>query len=220
MTTVKEGKGENVEPLYKILVGGKSAHGGNLTWSLPTSTDNNDWQPGNWHGVEGKLVPCENGIHLCTWEQIWGKWMKADADVYLAEPDAELIQHEDKVITRAARLLQPVELPDWWIKTQVEIGALQNVKWLEPDGNPLPEWKLFTGKTWDSATDAARGAAWYSARGAATDAALYIGTEFIAADLPIDAKHREYVRRRWQAWQKGWAVLCDVDGTLYVYGVI
>jgi hypothetical protein len=56
-----------------------------------------------------------------------------------------------------------------------------------------------------------------SARDAARAAALYISTEFTCADLAIDDKHREYVRKRWQVYQKGYAVLCDVDGVLYVY---
>ena len=80
---------------------------------------------------------------------------------------------------------------------------------------------------WDAARDAARGAAWDAARDAAWDAArdaawgagLYCSTNYVCTGLKIDPKHKEYVDRRWQAWKKGYAVLCDVDGVLYVYGI-
>ena len=66
---------------------------------------------------------------------------------------------------------------------------------------------------WDTAWDAARDAAW----DAAWDAALYAGIVIICADLPIEQKHIDHIRRRWSVWEAGYGVLCDVDGVLYCY---
>ena len=62
---------------------------------------------------------------------------------------------------------------------------------------------------WDTAWDAERDAAW--------DAALYAGICIICADLPIEQKHIDHIRRRWSVWEAGYGVLCDVDGVLYCY---
>ena len=62
---------------------------------------------------------------------------------------------------------------------------------------------------WDTAWDAARDAAW--------DAALYAGICITCADLPIEQKHIDHIRRRWSVWEAGYGVLCDVDGVLYCY---
>ena len=82
---------------------------------------------------------------------------------------------------------------------------------------------------WDAAEDAAEdvtgaaaraaaeAAAWAAARAAGGDAALYVQIEHICADLLIDQSHRNHVQARWQVWQKGYALLCDVNGVLYVY---
>lgn len=248
-------------PLFKILVDGKSAHGGNLTWSLPTQSDNGVFVPGRWHSVKGELEMCSNGLHVCTWDQAWNEWMKIDADIYEVETRGKVIRDHNKSVARSVRLMKPVELPDWWVKTREEIMTFKDVKWLQPDGAPLPEWKLFTADTWaaardaawdaagDAAGDAARAAAWAAAgaaawaaardaagaaawdaaraaawdaagdavRDAAGDARLNTLINITCADLPIDQKHRDYAAKRWQAWVKGYAVLCDVDGQLYVY---
>ena len=31
------------------------------------------------------------------------------------------------------------------------------------------------------------------------------------------AKHLKHTKARWEVWQKGYGLLCDVDGVLYVY---
>lgn len=33
----------------------------------------------------------------------------------------------------------------------------------------------------------------------------------------IDQKHRDFVERAWNVWRKGYAVLTDINGALYVY---
>ena len=81
------------------------------------------------------------------------------------------------------------------------------------------------GAAWDVvrcvALDAAWNAAWSAALNAALnaawDAALYAGICIICADLPIEQKHIDHIRRRWSVWEAGYGVLCDVGGVLYCY---
>ena len=251
------------KPLYKVLIDGKSCHGGNLEWSLSALQPDGSYLPGNWHEVEGEISVCNNGLHLTT--NPWGVWMKWTATVYEAEGDGDSDTSEDKTAFRRARLLRPAPVPDWWTAAHEFVSNLSEINWLKPDGNPDPSWRLFTASTWaaarnaawnaagdaarnaagnaagaaagNAAGDAARNAAGNAARNAAGDAArdaagaaardaagdaardarLYITTQIIARDLDIAPEHRAHVEARWNAWRKGSAVLCDVDGVLYVY---
>ena len=46
---------------YKVLdENGAAFHGGAGVWPLPQNGE-----PGEWVEVEGELIPCENGLHLC-----------------------------------------------------------------------------------------------------------------------------------------------------------
>ena len=53
---------------YKVLgKHGRSCHGGNAEWSLPTQNDDGTWTPGEWMPeIEGELEPCRNGYHVVT----------------------------------------------------------------------------------------------------------------------------------------------------------
>ena len=73
---------------------------------------------------------------------------------------------------------------------------------------------------WAAARDAAWDAAWDAATDAATDAAR--DAELMAAVLVCDGlalapAHVAHAEARWRVWQKGWALLGDVDGRLVVY---
>jgi len=159
-------------------------------------------------------------------------------------------------------------------KVEKFIEEIKQTKFFKPDGDPKPEWKLFSGEDWNAACDAARNAArdaewyaawdavrdseWYAARNAARnsagdvaryaardsagdavwdtardsaddaacdaardaacDAALY--AVFLAVsdlDFADKEKHFNHVKARWEVWTKGYALLCDVNGKLYVY---
>jgi len=95
------------------------------------------------------------------------------------------------------------------------VSSLQRINWMKPDGRPLKSWKLFEAETWDAARaaarDAARDAAWDAAGAAAWAAACRIVKD------KLDRKHIKHVEARMQVWRKGYALLCDVDGTLFVY---
>jgi len=242
----------NGETLYKVLVDGKSCHGGTMEWSLPQGD-----APGEWHRYDGALKICERGIHLTRNPMAW---YKHRARIFEAEADGIAEWQGDKCVAQAARLIREVEAPALWARIEKFVDGIASVQWFKPDGKPDPEWKLFTGDTWDTAgaaawdaarataraaawdaaraaawdaaraaaraaaRDAAWAAAWDAARAAAWDAAgaaavaadLLARIEFVR-DLSIDPKHIEHAEARWRVWQKGYALLCDVDGVLYVY---
>jgi replicative DNA helicase len=38
-----------------------------------------------------------------------------------------------------------------------------------------------------------------------------------SGDLDVDQKHRDHIAARMEVWRKGYCLLCDVNGELYVY---
>ena len=75
---------------------------------------------------------------------------------------------------------------------------------------------LATQEQVDAARAAAWAAAWDAARGAARDAELMAAIA-VCDGLNVDQKHVDHIKARWRVWQKGYALLCDVNGVLYVY---
>ncbi len=214
-------------PLYKVLVDGKSAHGGDLVWSLPRQRADGTWRPGRWHHVAGEIAVCDNGLHL-TMEPV--RWLKLGAEVYAAEGAGASDAAGDKIAYRRARLTRPApeQIPAWWpVVEHFCREEIPTTPWFRPDGAPDPAWRLFTAPTWDAAGDAARDAARGAARDAAWDAAwdaaggaaLYAQCCLLCADLPLAEEHKAHAHARWAVWRAGYALLGDVNGTLYVYGV-
>jgi hypothetical protein len=86
-------------------------------------------------------------------------------------------------------------------------------------------WRAAWGGAQDGAQDAAWRAAWRAAwggardvaRDAVRDASLYVVTQYVCRDLPLDPKHREHAAQRWDVWQRGYGLVGEVDGVLYVY---
>jgi hypothetical protein len=88
--------------VYKVLgPNGKPFHGGRGKWSLPKNG-----KPGSRLSVEGDLVACRNGIHLCRRKHLLD-WL--GPCIYLAEYRGEMIDHHDKLIVRHARLVRQFE---------------------------------------------------------------------------------------------------------------
>ena len=56
--------------------------------------------------------------------------------------------------------------------------------------------------------------------GAALGAAL-CSYYILTSDLKFKdkEKHLKHVKERWEVWEKGYGLLCDVDGQLYVYSI-
>ena len=90
--------------LFKVLKDGRSFHGGNLAWSLPTE-DGDRWIPGEWHEVSGGSI-CGAGVLHVTTEP--AKWYAKDAVVFVAECEEKVGEREDKQGFRKVRLLRPL----------------------------------------------------------------------------------------------------------------
>jgi len=207
--------------LYKILVDGKSCHGGDLKWSLPNG------KPGKWHEVKD-VEMCKSGLHLTSKRFNWYTW---GCEVYEAETQGKLEWQGDKCVARKVRLIKKVKHPKWWTDCEGWVATLKNISWMKPDGNPNKEWKLFETRdaVWDAARDAARAAAraavwdaaraavWDAAVDAAWDAALYTRGIYICNGLPLAEKHKTHIKKRMEVWQKGYGLYCDINGVLYVY---
>ena len=180
--------------LYKVLVEGKSCHGGDLEWSLPKKG-----KPGEWHETKNARI-CSEGLHG-TNDYI--KWQKRDCEIY--ECEATPVEWDvDKFVTTRMRLLRKVRKPAWWRRVEELCEVLEKFPWFRPDGKPLSEWRLFEEDTWDAARDAA----WNAAGDAAV--ALVAGSK-------LAKKHRDHLTARLGVWRKGYALLCDMNGMLYVY---
>ena len=217
---------------YKILSqDGHSINGGNLQWSLPRK-DGRKWIPGEWHEFVGELRPCKSGLHLTI--DPWNTWYRWDARVFVAEHGGECVDHGDKIVCRKARLLRELRCPRWLSEAGRFVASIGGIPYYRPDGKPLKGWKVFTAPAWDAAWAAARAAArdaagaaaraaawdaaWDAAGDAAGDAALLVQC-LIVADR-IDPKHLNHAKDRMRVWQKGYWLLCDVAGVLYVYAAV
>ena len=158
------------EQFYKVLGPGQvSCHGGS-----------GKWVKGRWRSVEGKLVPCSNGIHLCRREDLV-RWL--NAQIWEVEWSGEMVRAENKVVVRRACVVK--RLTRWNTKTQRLFAADCAEKALTLVPNPDPRSvkairvaRLFArGKATRKELAAAWAAAWDAARAAAGDAARAWQTE-------------------------------------------
>jgi hypothetical protein len=180
--------------LFKVLDSRKSCHGGDHLWT-----------PGEWVSVNGKLIPCQRGIHLCR-EQDLLEWL--GPEIWEAEYRGdEFIVHGNKVVVREARITTKYE--NWNDSTARLLACdfAERVAHLCGD-DPRPAKaikvaRLFAhGKAtqkelaaaWDAARAAARAAAWDAAWAAARDAAWDA-----ARDAAWDAARDEM--HKWQTEQ-------------------
>ena len=83
------------QQLYKILGPDR----------MPCNGGTGQWpEPGTWRTVTGKLVPCENGLHLCRPQDLL-TWLRPGREVWLAEVEGMTVEAEDKIVARTARLV-------------------------------------------------------------------------------------------------------------------
>ena len=96
------------ETLYKVTVNGRSCHGGNLAWSLPTQQPDGTWTPGEWHEVAGPVRPCSHGLHVTAVPARWFvESSPRDCELWEVETDGLVIAHsDDKHIAQRVRLLR------------------------------------------------------------------------------------------------------------------
>ena len=193
--------------LYKVLdKNGRSCNGGYATWYLPHKSEDGTWEAGEWmEEIEGELVPCLKGYHLCR-EQDLLHWL--GERIYEAEYDGELVAGDDKVAVRKCRLTKRCE---GWTEESARLFACWCVR-----HTPLTDgrvtWDLLTdkrsraavevaeryarggatAKELAAARDATRNAAWAAegAAGAAWDAprdAAWAAAKAVAGDAAGDA---------------------------------
>lgn len=60
-------------------------------------------QPGTWRTVEGKLVPCENGLHLCRPKDLLD-WLTVGREVWHVSKRGETLVDDNKLVVRESRL--------------------------------------------------------------------------------------------------------------------
>ena len=229
---------KNQQKLYKVLVDGKSCHGGDMKWYLPKKKDGK-WIPGKWHEVKCDIEVCKTGLHLTTERFNWYKW---GCTAYEVEADMTKESWEgNKVAVSKARLLKEVRHPKWWTDIEGWCKTLKEISWLKPDGKPKKEWKLFPTRAaalaaagaaardaaGAAARDAAGAAAWAADRAAARDAAGAAARDAArdaqvygyatVAEWNFKSKHKIHIKKRMEVWQKGYGLLCDVNGVLYCY---
>jgi hypothetical protein len=98
---------------YKVLgPNGEAYHGGRGSWPLP-----HDGQPGEWIHVDGQLVPCHRGLHLCRRTDLI-QWL--GPEIYEAEFSGEPVIRDDKIVVGSARLLRRL---DTWNETTARLFA-------------------------------------------------------------------------------------------------
>jgi hypothetical protein len=167
--------------MYKVLVDGKSNHGGNLEWDLPKNGN-----PGKWHSVKGKISKCSNGLHLTEKPYEWFKW---GCDIYIAEGKGQKEGDESKIAFRSARLIKKIDKPEWLNNAEKFVKEIINVKWF-CNGKLPKNKKIKMFETRDAVRDAASAAAWDVARAVAWDdarAAAWAAARDAARDDARDA---------------------------------
>jgi hypothetical protein len=87
---------------YKFLADGATGPFSGFTWPAPPEPGT----AGDWVTVDGPLEPCRSGLHLCRPEDL-PFWVLEE--LYTVEVDGPLLEHDDFVIARRARLLRRVD---------------------------------------------------------------------------------------------------------------
>ncbi|MCK9570943.1 hypothetical protein M0R72_18485 [Candidatus Pacearchaeota archaeon] len=100
----------------------------------------------------------------------------------------------------------------WWRDAKQFIEAIKQVKWFDNHGKEKKGWKIFDTRdqAWDQAQYQARDQAWDQAR---SDFALYVSCLIADPGLP----YSKHATDRLDVWMRGYGLLCDIGGVLYVY---
>ena len=188
--------------VYKVLAeDGSPHHGGNGTWLLPQGDEPGEWMP----PIDGELVPCNNGYHLCR-EQDLVHWL--GPVIYQAEYRGEVVEHVDKIVVREARLVSRLETWNGRTARLFARDCAERVLHLyereKPDDSRVRNCievarQYADGKATLDDLNAARDAAWaaaWDAAGAAARAAAGAAAWAAAGDAAGDAAGA--AERKWQ----------------------
>jgi len=168
--------------LFKVLgAGRKSCHGGNHVWEV-----------GKWYEVQGELIPCRNGFHLCKAEHLL-EWLQEE--IWEAQFEGEIIDNGDKIVVRKARIVKQCAgwnertarlfavdcaedvvrlIPEPEAKHCLEVArkyASQEASYEELAAAREAAWRATWKAAKDDAGAAAREAAWVTGREVAWEAA-------------------------------------------------
>jgi hypothetical protein len=148
-------------------------------------------------------------------EAIWGNlsgWKyKVDQDFmpeWFDADDCEKRTRKELKNRIGIKLLNNLKLLDDFLL------EIKTIKWLRQHWTPLKLWNISEGKNLAAAGAAARDAAGAAARDAGLKA-----QSIICTGLKIEPKHIKHINERWDVWKRGYALLCDVNGKLFVYAV-
>jgi hypothetical protein len=191
---------------YKFLTADGSATYGTGKWNLP-----HDGQPGEWMpDIVGDIVPCENGYHACRPQDV-ALW--CNATMYELEYQGDIIEADDKVVGRRARLLRKIEA---WDERTVRLFAADCAERVLPffekerpnDDRPrkaIQASRDYANGVIDAAAwDAARAAAWDAARAAAWAAAWDAAMAAAWAAARAAAMAAAWAAARAAAWAAAW----------------
>jgi hypothetical protein len=173
---------------------------------------------GTWLKFEKPIVICQSGLHAS--KEPFDALQYAPGNLlHLVECTGIVTEHPDKFVCSDRKILKSFDATDL-LWEMARWSALQVIHlWNAPK---VVQEYLQTGDEplRDAARAAARDAARAAARAAAWDAAgaaeLY-SQMLICDGLPLAQKHIDHIAARWNVWQKGYCLLCDVGGVLYVY---
>jgi len=196
--------------LYKILNEDGSARMGNGKWPLPANG-----KPGEWLRVDGKLLPCENGLHLCRRKDLLS-WL--GPVIWTAEYRGDdLTVCDDKIVVREARLIG--RLTTWNEKTARLFAcdcaerALSRIKDPDPRStNAIKVTRLFAkmeatkeelaaardAAQVATARDAAQVAAWGATARDAAQVAAWVAARAATAWAAARAATAWAAERQWQ----------------------
>ena len=192
----------------KVLCGGRSWHGGEHEWSLPTKADDGSWTPGDWTpAVEPSM--CSRGWHLTREPAVW--WGSAEGVVgYLAQWEGAHVAREDKIAVERCRLLRPLtraELESCGVFAEGVHAVSSGRAWASGSAT-VRAWDSATVEAWDSATvmaaDSAKVHAWGRATATAWAAPTVVLTreeQGVLIDRRGSGAPRVYVKR---AGLDGW----------------
>jgi hypothetical protein len=207
----------------KILrADGRSQNGGDLRWSLPTLNEDGTWAAGEWHEVEGSVVPCARGLHAVALEQRYARWHRWDSEHYEVEFVGEVVAHgegtERKYVGRRARLLRQIPHEPFWLEARAFVESLNQIAWFSNAGEALPDWDVYPTRdaAWEAARDTVLTAAWDAAWEEARDAARKAARE-AARKAAWDAARDAAWKAAWEeardaAWDAVLLVACIVAG--------
>jgi len=178
--------------LYKVLgPGRRSCYGGSHTW-----------EPGVWYTIEGELVACERGFHLCRANDL-REWLHAE--IWHAEARGQIVDGGNKLVVRSARITTQTAWDDTTARlfaADCAERALAVAKVTDPRSHAaVKAAREFAGGLIDDAARAAAGAAaGAAARAAAWDAAGAAAGDAAGAAARAAARAAAGAAARAAAW--------------------